>query len=102
MSQDSADAPRPASPAPIDALFRLMVQSGASDLHLMVGLPPTIRKDGSMVALDPAAPPLDAAIMLRLLDPITPAKNKQEFQQHHDSDFAYEIPGLARFRANLF
>jgi twitching motility protein PilT len=107
MSQDSADAPRPASPppaspAPIDGLFRLMVQSGASDLHLMVGLPPTIRKDGSMVALDPAAPPLDAGIMARLLDPITPLKNKKEFSEHHDSDFAYEIAGLARFRANLF
>ena len=101
MSTDTADAPRP-NTAHIDALFRLMCQAGASDLHLMVGLPPTIRKDGSMTPLDPAAPVLDANMMVRLLDPITPEKNKKEFAEHHDTDFAYEIPGLARFRANMF
>jgi twitching motility protein PilT len=101
MSEQTPDAARP-NTAPMDALFRLMVQSGASDLHMMVGLPPTIRKDGSMVPLDPAAPALDANMMNRLLDPIAPEKNRKEFAEHHDSDFAYEIPGLARFRANFF
>jgi twitching motility protein PilT len=86
----------------IDGLFRLMCQQGASDLHLAVGLPPMIRKDGHMQALDPAAPILDATMIVRLLDPITPEKNRQEFAETHDTDFAYEIPGLARFRANMF
>ena len=38
----------------------------------------------------------------RLLDPIMPASNRQEFAETHDTDFAYEIPGLASFRANVF
>ena len=41
-------------------------------------------------------------MIVRLLDPITPDKNRQEFAEKHDTDFAYEIPGLARFRANMF
>src|SRR5207302_2848936 len=38
----------------------------------------------------------------QLVDPIMPEKNRGEFQERHDTDFAYEIPGLARFRANVF
>jgi twitching motility protein PilT len=79
-----------------------MCQQKASDLHLAVGLPPMIRKDGHMQPLDPAAPILDLNLVTRLLDPITPDKNRQEFAEKHDTDFAYEIPGLARFRANRF
>ena len=88
--------------AQIDGLFRLMCEAGASDLHLSVGTPPLIRKDGGMRPLDPAAPVLDADTVVRLLDPIPPDKNKQEFSERFDTDFAYEIPGLARFRANIF
>ncbi len=88
--------------AQIDGLFRLMCEAGASDLHLSVGTPPLIRKDGGMTPLDPAAPVLDGDTVIRLLDPITPEKNKAEFAERMDTDFAYEIPGLARFRANIF
>jgi twitching motility protein PilT len=86
----------------IDGLFRLMCEAGASDLHLMVGTPPLVRKDGGMKPLDPAAPVLDGEMIVRLLDPIIPEKNKHEFAEKHDTDFAYEVPGLARFRANIF
>jgi twitching motility protein PilT len=86
----------------IDALFHLMCEAKASDLHLSVGTTPLVRKDGHMEPLDAAAPPLDQAMMMRLLDPITPDKNKLEFREKRDTDFAYEIPSLARFRANLF
>jgi twitching motility protein PilT len=88
--------------AQIDGLFRLMCEAGASDLHLMVGTPPLVRKDGGMKPLDPAAPVLDGEMIIRLLDPIIPEKNKHEFAEKHDTDFAYEVPGLARFRANIF
>ena len=88
--------------AQIDGLFRLMCEAGASDLHLMVGTPPLVRKDGGMKPLDPAAAVLDPETVIRLLDPIIPEKNKHEFAEKHDTDFAYEIPGLARFRANIF
>ena len=88
--------------AEIDALFHLMCEAKASDLHLSVGSTPLIRKDGHMQPLDTAAPALDPDTMVRLLDPITPEKNKAEFAERHDTDFAYEIAGLARFRANIF
>ena len=86
----------------IDALFHQMCAAGASDLHLSVGTPPMVRKDGVMQPLEAAAPVLDAERVIRLLDPITPEKNKHDFSERHDTDFAYEILGLARFRANIF
>ena len=86
----------------IDKLFHGMAQAGASDLHLCVGSPPLVRKDGRIQPLDAAAAPLSDTDLVSLLDPITPSINRQEFAESHDTDFAYEIPGLARFRANLF
>jgi twitching motility protein PilT len=95
-----------AAPAPsarmIDKLFYAMCQAGASDLHLCVGTPPIVRKDGRMQPLDPNMPALTDDFLLRLLDPILPPANREEFAENHDTDFAYEIPGLARFRANVF
>jgi twitching motility protein PilT len=90
------------STAPIDALFHAMNTAGASDLHLSAGSPPIIRKDGRLKALDPAAPVLSITDLATLLKPIMPDKNRAEFDATHDTDFAYEIPGLARFRANVF
>jgi len=89
-------------PAPIDSLFQAMCNQKASDLHLCVGMPPLIRKDGSIQPLDPAAPPLDPEGIVSLLEPIMPTKNREEFARRHDTDFAYEISGLGRFRANIF
>ena len=75
MTPDPIEAARPTQ-NPVDGLFRMMVQNGASDLHLSVGIPPMIRKDGKMQPLDPAAPVLTADLIVRLLDPITPEKNR--------------------------
>jgi len=86
----------------IDSLFRAMCDAKASDLHLSSGMPPFVRKDGSMLALDPAAAALDNDAVAGLVHPIMPDKNRAEFRDRHDTDFAYEIPGLARFRANVF
>ena len=55
-----------------------------------------------MQPLDPAAGALSAEDVEALLAPIMPERNRQEFRERHDTDFAYEIPGLARFRANAF
>jgi len=87
---------------PIDALFHAMVKAGASDLHLTVGSPPIVRKDGHMVKLDDEAAPLTPQDLVSLLGPIMPEKNRKEFTERHDTDFAYEIEGLARFRSNVF
>jgi len=86
----------------IDQLFHAMCAVGGSDLHLCVGSPPLVRKDGHMQPLDPAAAPLTVDDVESLLAPIMPEKNKKEFSVRHDTDFAYEIDGLARFRANAF
>jgi twitching motility protein PilT len=85
----------------IDALFRTMIETGASDLHLCVGSPPMIRRDGEVQAL-PGLAPLTPAEIERLLWPIAPERNREEFGRRHDTDFAYEIAGLARFRCNFF
>ena len=87
---------------PIDQLFHAMCQLGASDLHLCVGNVPMVRKDGHMQPLNDTTPPLTEEGLQRLLQPIIPEKNKHEFIERNDTDFAYEIPDLARFRSNIF
>jgi twitching motility protein PilT len=87
---------------PIDRLFRQMVANGASDLHLSAGAPPQIRKDGEMRPIEPNAAPLSTEDVVQLLSPIIPGKNRVQFEKRHDSDFAYELEGVGRFRANVF
>lgn len=87
--------------AEIDRLLKKLVDAKGSDLHMSVSAPPMIRKDGEMEAL-PGLPPLTPESMERMIMPIVPPRNKEEFARTHDSDFAYELPGLCRFRANLF
>ena len=107
-------APQPQTFAPVsgsensparkrmDALFYKMSEVGASDLHLSVSMPPLVRKDGKMQALESAEPTLTPESLKELLTSIMPAKNQEEFARRHDTDFAYEIENLARFRANIF
>jgi twitching motility protein PilT len=86
----------------IDRLFRLMVDAKASDLHLSTGMPPLIRKDGHIQPLEEGAAPMTHDDVAALLDRIMPEPNREEFARRSDTDFAYEIRGLARFRANVF
>jgi twitching motility protein PilT len=79
-----------------------MAEVGASDLHLSVSVPPMIRKDGKMQRLECNEDVLSPEILRELLQSIMPERNIEEFGQRNDSDFAYEIPGLARFRCNIF
>ena len=78
-----------------------MVREKCSDLHLSSGCPPLFRKDGEMVALG-STEPLPAQIVHELLFEITPELQRERFEAHHDVDYSYEIPGVARFRCNLF
>jgi twitching motility protein PilT len=103
---DTAKAPQATvasvgAPA-IDRLFRLMIDAKASDLHLSSSMPPLVRKDGKIQPLEADAKPLTHEDTVALLDPITPQVNRDEFGRRNDTDFAYEIAGLARFRANVF
>ena len=88
--------------ARMDTLFHQMAEVGASDLHLSVSQPPMIRKDGKMKQLECNEPTLTPDSIKELLHSIMPAKSQEEFARRNDSDFAYEIPSLARFRANIF
>ena len=88
--------------ARMDTLFQQMAQIGASDLHLSATMPPMVRKDGKMAALQCNEQRLTPEVMKQLLTSIMPDKNQEEFARRNDTDFAYEIPNLARFRANIF
>ncbi len=89
------------STAEIDSLLNKLVESKGSDLHMSISSPPMIRKDGEMQQL-PGLTVLTAESMERMIMPIVPARNRDEFARTHDTDFAYELPGVCRFRANLF
>jgi twitching motility protein PilT len=86
----------------MDALFYKMSEIGASDLHMSVSMPPMVRQDGKMQVLPCNEQRLTPESIKELLSSIMPAKNQEEFARRSDTDFAYEIPMLARFRANIF
>ena len=91
---DGAEAART-----IDRLLRKLVQMSGSDLHLRVGEPPIVRKHGEMVRVEGEAT-LDNGMIEAMLESIMPDRNKREFAETSDTDYAYEITGIARFRAN--
>ncbi|MHB1225480.1 MAG: type IV pilus twitching motility protein PilT, partial [Gemmatimonadaceae bacterium] len=82
----------------MDALLRELVDRGGSDLHLRCGEPPLIRKDGQLVRLEHG--PLENARLEAMLRSIMPERNRAEFAERSDTDYAHEIAGVARFRAN--
>jgi len=89
------------STSEIDALLLMMLERKASDLHLSAGVVPMFRIDGEMVTAS-GWEALGPERIQRILLPIVPPRNRQEFSDHHDSDFAYELEGKARFRVNIF
>src|SRR5213595_3396868 len=79
-------------------LLKKLVQSASSDLHLRVGEPPVFRTHGEMQRQ--ATPPLSTDQLELMLLAVMPERNRGEWKETGDSDFAYEIAGLARFRVN--
>ena len=79
-------------------LLKALVQSASSDLHLRVGEPPVFRTHGEMKRQ--ATPPLSSDQLEVMLLSVMPERNRGEWKETGDSDFAYEIAGLARFRVN--
>ncbi|MBN2373649.1 type IV pilus twitching motility protein PilT [bacterium] len=86
--------------AKIDAFFKLMSEQGASDLHLIAGSQPILRIRGDMerVRYDE----MDNDALRAMLYEIAPEEKVKVFEETGDIDFAYEIPGMARYRANFF
>jgi len=89
------------STSAIDRLLNRLLDVKGSDLHISANATPMMRIDGEMKQV-PGAEPLSGEQIQRMLMPIIPPRNREEFETTHDSDFAYELPGKARFRANLF
>jgi len=87
--------------AEMDRYFKLMVEHGTSDLHLCTGCKPMFRKDGSILPLKNDEE-LTGERAEQLLFEIAPPENLEEFKNCNDTDFAYELPGVGRFRSNLF
>jgi twitching motility protein PilT len=82
----------------MDGLLRQLVEAGASDLHLRTGEPPLLRRNGELVRLE--VEPLGAERLEAVLASIMDPKDLAEFQETNDTDWAYELEGLARFRCN--
>src|SRR4051794_14276125 len=100
---------RPAAPTPTSAsgpafdyksVLQHMIQANASDLHLKVGRPPTLRVDGHMMAME--LPALRQEDLRSLAEQIMAPKNIKEFSENKESDFALAVPGIGRFRVNAY
>lgn len=84
----------------IQQLFKLMIDSGASDLHLTVGSSPGLRVNGEMVRVK--IPSLNGDDTKRLVYQILSESQRSEYEKNMELDFSFGIKGLARFRANVF
>jgi twitching motility protein PilT len=85
----------------IDDLLRTQAERNASDLHLRSGVRPLYRVDGDIVP-DPGGEPFNSELLERMLTAIMPDRNRREFEELNDTDLAYELAGVARFRVNVF
>jgi twitching motility protein PilT len=84
----------------ITELLAFSAKQGASDLHLSAGLPPMIRVDGDVRRIN--VPPLDHAQVHDLIYDIMNDKQRKDFEEFFETDFSFEVPGVARFRVNAF
>ena len=84
----------------IGELLAFGVKNGCSDLHLSAGLPPMIRVDGDIRRIN--VPALDHKIVHDLVYDIMNDKQRKDYEEFLETDFSFEVPGLARFRVNAF
>jgi twitching motility protein PilT len=87
--------------AEIDGLLKLMTEQGSSDLHIKVGSPPAIRRNGKLVVLtdmERLNSEQTKALAVGMMDD----RQKQTFDNHREADFAYSLSGVGRFRVNVF
>ncbi|HAG92771.1 MAG: twitching motility protein PilT [Pseudomonadales bacterium] len=84
----------------ITELLAFGVKNGASDLHLSAGLPPMIRVDGDVRRIN--LPAMDHKQVHGLIYDIMNDKQRKDFEEFLETDFSFEVPGVARFRVNAF
>lgn len=99
-ARNGTDQAGPAERSALDALLEVVVEMGASDLHYVVGEPPIVRVVGEMVPLRLRTVTLND--FERNLGTALPDEQWKTFKARGDLDWAYEAPGIGRFRSNLF
>jgi twitching motility protein PilT len=98
----SAAAPTAAAPPGLNfkGVLQEMIRRNGSDLHLKVGRPPTIRVDGELEAID--GPPLKPEDLKALAEQLMTPRQVKQFADEKECDFAIGVPGIGRFRVNLY
>lgn len=89
------------SPVDIDELLVALVERGGSDLHLTVGIPPTIRVNGDLTPLD-QFPTLEPVGLRKMIYSIMTSKQREVFENALELDMSYSVPGVSRYRVNVF
>ncbi len=84
----------------VTELLAFSAKQGASDLHLSAGLPPMIRVDGDVRRIN--LPPMEHKEVHALIYDIMNDKQRKDFEEFLETDFSFEVPGVARFRVNAF
>ena len=85
----------------LNEILKIALKGGASDIHLKSGLPPMFRVDGALVPLkngERIVPDEIQQMASAIMNPV----HKARFDEHREADLAYGIPGLGRFRVNVF
>ena len=80
--------------------LRAMVQAGGSDLFIAHDFPPSMKAHGQMTPLNQQK--LTGAVTAKLADALMNPKQRAEFEQEMESNFAIVVPGVSRFRVNVF
>ncbi|GEK73090.1 MULTISPECIES: type IV pilus twitching motility protein PilT [Halomonas] len=84
----------------ITELLAFSAKQNASDLHLSAGLPPMIRVDGDIRRLN--VPAMDDREVRKLIYDILTDRQRRDFEEYLETDFSFEVPGVSRFRVNVF
>ncbi len=104
MANPVAAPPAPADAAPaafnFKAILQEMVKQNASDLHLKVGRPPTLRVQGELSPL--SAPAMRPEDLKSLAEQVMSPRQVKEFAENKEADFAIGVPGIGRFRVNVY
>ncbi|KKN93184.1 hypothetical protein LCGC14_0200490 [marine sediment metagenome] len=88
------------NPMDITELLAFSAKQGASDLHLSAGLPPMIRVDGDVRRIN--VPAMEHKQVHALIYDIMNDRQRKDFEEFLETDFSFEVPGVARFRVNAF
>ena len=91
----------PADGTWLNGLLKKMMDAGCSDMHLSAESPPYWRLDGEIEPIEEQQA-LSVEFLEEQIRSISPPENQEEFGRRNDTDFAYEVPGLSRFRVNVF